>query len=102
MIYVNKKTGWHYLMNWSDNLGMDCYIFNEKLEYEDGYFPFARDCMPDDKDEFIDSVALINKWENEMTEEDSIAFCLKEMGTDIKDCILVEDEELEEELSDKC
>ena len=57
--------------------------------------------MPDDKYAFCAEMKLINKWENEMTKEDCINLCLKEMGTDVKDCILVEDEELEEELSDK-
>lgn len=57
--------------------------------------------MPDDKYAFCAEMKLINKWENEMTKEDCINLCLKEMGTDVKDCILVEDEELEEELSNK-
>ena len=78
------------------------FIFKLFVEYKDSYFPFARDYIPDDKHAFCAEMKLINKWENEMTKEDCINFCLKKMGTDVKDCILVEDEELEEELFDKC
>lgn len=103
MIYVNKKTGWHYLLNDSDNYGYDCYSFNEKLEPEDGFIPFSADmCCCNDQESFDKEEELIRQWNEEMTEEEQINFCLNGMGTDIKDCILIEDEELEEELFDKC
>ena len=42
------------------------------------------------------------KWDEEMTEDEQINFCLKGMDSSLDRCELIEDEELEEELFNLC
>lgn len=102
MIYKDKKNGKLFLLNDSDNYGFDCYSFTKDREPEDGYIPFAYDCLPTEEPARSNELELIRKWDKEMTEEERIDFCLKGMGSSLDKCKLIEDEDLEEELFDMC
>lgn len=103
MLYQNKTNGNYYLLNESDNLGYDCYSFTKDKEQIDGFFPFSADlCCCDTEEERKAELAFIDRWDNQMTEENRINYCLEEMGTSLDECILIEDNELEDELFYSC
>ena len=102
MIYRDKENGRLFLLNNSDNYGFDCYSFSKDKKQEDGFIPFAYDCLPTEEPERSDELELIKKWDEEMTVDEQINFCLKGMDSSLDRCELIEDEELEEELFNLC
>lgn len=102
MLYRNKETGRFYLLNDSDNYGFDCYSFTEKLKLDDGYIPFDASTYAGSEDEEEREKRLIKRWDEEMSEEEKINYCLEGMDTSLSECELIEDEELEEFLFERC
>lgn len=103
MLYKDKTNGRLFLLNDSDNYGYDCYSFDKDKNQKDGFIPFCADmscCQT--KEDFDKEQELIDKWNDEMTEEEQIDYCLKGMDSSLEQCELIEDEDLEEELFDMC
>lgn len=104
MVYRDKNTGLYYMLNNSPSYWWDCYSFNESKEQEDGFIPFCTDCREGMTEEEIAAEdEVIRKFEEEWSTEQTINYCLEQMGTSLKDCELLEDDEegeLHEELNE--
>lgn len=97
----DKNTGRYFILGDSDNYGYDCYSFFPDKEQDDGYIPFAVDCLPEDEEDRKCELELIEKW-GEMTLEEKVDHCLKGMDSSLADCEVLDDEDLLEELWEKC
>jgi len=95
MLYRDRETGWFYILNESDNYGYDCYSYDMKGHEEDGFIPFCADmscCQT--KEDIEKEENLIGEWNEVMTEEQRIDYCLKGLETSLERCDLISEEDV--------
>lgn len=106
LLFRDKESGRYFLLHDSDNYGYDCYSFDEEQEPEDGYIPFAIDICDErhglSYNEVQRELRLIDDWNERMTTEEKVDYCLQGMGSSLSKCEQIINNELAEELWDKC